>query len=66
MEAISKVKAMVIACIEGKPEGLGVGDESYILSNVVQNGLTTGWHPKEKQAKMEHRFVRVLRDPEQF
>ncbi len=62
-EAMGEVKAMAIARIERRPEGLGVRDESWVLSDVVQNGLTTGKHPKEKRAKLEHRFVRVLRDP---
>ncbi len=37
-----------------------------VLSDVGQNGLRTGRHLKEKRAKMEHRFVRVLRGPERF
>ncbi len=65
-EAMGKVKAMAIARIERKSEGLGVRDESKVLSDVVQNGLTTGRHPKEKQAKLEHCFVRLLGDPERF
>ncbi len=39
-EVMGEVKAMAIARIECKPEGLGVGDESSVLSNIVQNGLT--------------------------
>jgi hypothetical protein len=33
------VSAMVIAGVEHKPELLGFGDESYIVSYVVQKGL---------------------------
>ena len=38
-DAIGKVAAMVIACIERKPEQFCVGDESQVVSNVVQNEL---------------------------
>ncbi len=42
LESTGEMAAMVVACIERKPEGLGIGDESQVLSNVVQNGLKTG------------------------
>jgi hypothetical protein len=45
--------------------GNSVAAAVAVLSNVVQNGLTDR-HPEEKQANMEHRFVRVLRGPKQF
>ncbi len=38
----------------------------WVLRDVVQNGLRTGRHLKEKQAKMKHHFVRVLRGPKKF
>ena len=38
-ESTGKVSAMVTAGVEHKPELLGFGDESYIVSYVVQKGL---------------------------
>jgi hypothetical protein len=66
MEPIGEVAAMVVACIERKPERLGIGDEFEVVSDVVQNGLTTGRHRKEMRTKWEHHFVRVLGGPRQF
>ncbi len=57
---------MVVARIERKPERLGVGDEFEVVSDVVQNGLTTGRHPKEMRIKWEHHFVRVLGGPRRY
>jgi len=36
-ESIGEVAAMVIPCIERKPEGWGAGDEFEVVSDVVQN-----------------------------
>jgi hypothetical protein len=63
MESIGEVAAMVIACIERKPEQLCVGDESQHLSDVVQNGLRTLRHRKDMLAKLEHPFARVSGGP---
>ena len=65
-KATGEVAAVVIARIERKPEGLGFGDEFHVVSDVVQNGLTTGRHLKEKRTKRAHRFARVLGSPRQF
>ncbi len=65
-ESTGEVTAVVIARIERKPEGLGFGDEFEVVSDVVQNGLTTGRHRKEMRTKWDHHFVRVLEGPRQF
>jgi hypothetical protein len=57
---------MVVACIEHKPEGLGVGDECQVVSDVVQYGLRAQRHLKDLRTKWEHHFVRVLGGPERF
>ncbi len=57
---------MVVARIECKPEGLGVGDECWVDSNVVQNGLRTGRYCKEMRTKMKLPFLGVLGGPERF
>jgi hypothetical protein len=66
MEPTVEVAVMVIARIERIPEGLGTGDEFWVVSNVVQYGLRTQRHLKDLRTKWEHRFVRVLQGPEQF
>ena len=63
MDASSDVTAMVIACIERKPEQLCVGNESQHHSDVVQNGLRTLRHGKDLRTKLAHPFVRVLGGP---
>jgi hypothetical protein len=65
-EATGEVAAVVIARNKRKPEGLGIGDEFQVVSDVVQNELTTGRHLKEKRTKRAHRFARVLGRPRQF
>jgi hypothetical protein len=65
-ESTGKVAVMVVAHIEHKPEGLGTGDEFEVDGDVVQHGLRTGRHRKEKQSKMEHPFLRMLVGPERF
>jgi hypothetical protein len=65
-ESTGEVTTMVVARIERKPEGLGVGDECLVVSDVVQNGFRTGRHCKETRTKMKHPFLRVLGGPEQF
>jgi hypothetical protein len=47
MESTGKVAAMAVAPIEHKPEGLGVGDECWVVSDVVQYGLRTQRHLKD-------------------
>jgi hypothetical protein len=63
MESTGKVAAMVIACIERKPERLCIGDELQDLSDVVQNGLRALRHCKDLWTKLAHPFVRVLKGP---
>ncbi len=65
-ESTDEVAAVVIARIERKLEGLGFGDEFEVVSDVVQNGLTTGRHREEMRTKWEHHFVRVLGGPRRF
>ncbi len=55
-----KMAAMVVACIEHKPEGLGAGDECQVVSDVVQNGLRTQRHCKEMRTKMKHPFIGAI------
>ncbi len=45
-ESIGKVTAVVVARIERKPVGLGVGDKLYEVGDVVQKGLRSRRHPK--------------------
>ena len=60
---IGEVAAMVIACIECKPERLCVGDEPQHRSDVVQNGLRTLRRCKDLRTKLALPFVRVLGGP---
>jgi hypothetical protein len=47
-ESTGEVTAMVIACIEHKPEQqLRVEDESQVVSNEVQKGIRTLRHCKD-------------------
>jgi hypothetical protein len=62
-ELIGKVAAMVIAHTEHKPEQLCIGEESWVVSDVVQKRLRSCRHCKETQAKMKHLLGRVLGGP---
>ena len=66
MEMTGEVAAMVVACIECKPERLCAGNEFQEVGYVVQNGLRTLRHRKDMPAKMEHPFVRVSGCPNRF
>jgi hypothetical protein len=65
-ESTGKVAAMVVARIEHKLERLGIGDECWVVSNVVQNGLRTQRHHKEIRTERAHCFARVLGCPSCF
>jgi hypothetical protein len=47
MEATGQVTAMIVACIERKPERLCAGDEFQEVGYVVQKGLRAGRHLKD-------------------
>ena len=62
-ESAGEVTAMVIACIECKPEWLCLGDELQVVSNVVQKDDRTLRNCNHMPAKMAHPFIRVLENP---
>ena len=56
-ESIGQVTAMVVACIERKPERLCAGDEIQEVGNVVQKGLRARRYLKDMLAK---NFANIL------
>jgi len=50
-ESIGEVAAMVIARVEHKPERLGFGDESYVVSYVGKKDLRSFRRVKDQRTK---------------